>query len=184
MANSRGNPAALAQAAPPSGGGTGAAAAIAKDATLSMRPSLDHLIGYRLRRVHGAFVEAWKAYYAALDLAVTPVQGGILMLIARYPGTTQSELARRLEIEAPTLHESLRRLVDNGLVRREPLKRDRRAHALTLSDEGAATEALIRSSVAEQEAIALSPLSVEERQQLATLLGRVLAAQETVGDNG
>jgi DNA-binding MarR family transcriptional regulator len=137
----------------------------------------DSLVGYRLRRVHGAFVEAWKAFFGALGVTVTPVQGGILMLIASHPGLTQTELARRLRIETPTLHESVRRLIDAGLIERESLAHDRRAHALNLTVEGETVATLLRTRIDEQEAAALAPLTDAERAQLADLLGRVLAGR-------
>lgn len=141
-------------------------------------PALDDLVGYRLRRLHGRFVEAWREFYGALGLSITPVQGGILMQIARQPRLTQTELARVLQIEAPTLHESLKRLIELGLVRRESLARDRRAHALVLTPEGGAAAGLIAARIAEQEAEALAPLDAAERRQLAELLGRVLAGSQ------
>lgn len=137
----------------------------------------DSLVGYRLRRVHGAFVEAWKEFFGALGVTVTPVQGGILMLIASHPGLTQTELARRLRIETPTLHESVRRLIDAGLIERESLVHDRRAHALKLTGDGESVATLLRTRIDEQESAALAPLTDAERNQLAALLGRVLAGR-------
>ncbi len=137
----------------------------------------DDLVGYRLRRVHAGFVEAWRTFWAAEGLSLTPVQGGILMLIASRPGLTQTELARRLQIETPTLSEQVKRLVEAGLVDREALPGDRRASALVLSTEGEAAVRLISERIAAQEAAALAPLTERERLQLSDLLGRVLAAR-------
>ena len=138
---------------------------------------LDELVGYRLRRLHGLFQDSWRSYFAALDLTVTPVQGGILMLIERHPGLTQSELARLLQIETPTLHESVKRLIDGGFVHRVSRPADRRTYAIGLTAAGHAAATLIKARIAEQEAAALSPLSQTDRQHLADLIGRVLAAQ-------
>ncbi len=137
----------------------------------------DDLVGYRLRRVHAGFVEAWRTFWAAEGLSLTPVQGGILMLIASQPGLTQTELARRLQIETPTLSEQVKRLVEAGLVEREALPGDRRASALVLSTEGEASVRLISDRIAAQEAAALAPLTEHERLVLSDLLGRVLAAR-------
>ena len=136
--------------------------------------AMEALVGYRLRRVHGLFVEAYRDYFADLGLAITPVQGGILMSIERDPGLTLTELARRLQIETPTLHESLRRLSDLGYVARKPHTRDKRAQALVLTPAGTAAVALIDDSIGAQEAAALASLDEAERRQLAALLGRVL----------
>ena len=66
----------------------------------------DDLVGYRLRRVHAGFVEAWRTFWTAEGLSLTPVQGGILMLIASRPGLTQTELAQWWVIDS---HLPLRR---------------------------------------------------------------------------
>lgn len=137
----------------------------------------DDLVGYRLRRVHGHFVESWRAFFGELGLAITPVQAGILMQIARHPRVTQTELAGLLDIETPTLHESVKRLLGGGLIHRESLPHDRRSHALVLTPSGKETTNLVLARIAEQEAAALAALSSQERRQLASLLGRVLAAR-------
>ena len=139
--------------------------------------ALDALVGYRRRRLHGIFQDRWRSFFGQLGLAVTPVQGGILLLIERHPGLTQSELARLLRIEAPTLHESVKRLLEGGFVKRESRPADRRTHALDLTAAGHAAVDIIRTRIAEQEAAALAPLSEAERGQLADLIGRVLAAR-------
>ena len=123
------------------------------------------------------FQDSWREFFGRLGLNVTPVQGGILLLIERQPGLTQTELARLLRIEAPTLHESVKRLIDGGHVERESMPNDRRSHALVLTADGRAAARLIRTRIAEQEAAALSPLNADERRQLADLMGRVLAAR-------
>ena len=136
--------------------------------------ALDTLVGYRLRRLHGVFQDSWRSFFGSLGLSVTPMQGGILLLIERHPGLTQTELARMLQIEAPTLHESVKRLLDGGLVERRSRPADRRTHALGLTAAGLSVTSVIASRIAEQEAAALAPLSAAERIQLAELLGRVL----------
>ncbi|MGE0626677.1 MAG: MarR family winged helix-turn-helix transcriptional regulator [Hyphomicrobiaceae bacterium] len=137
----------------------------------------DDLVGYRLRRVHSAFVEAWRAFFAAEGLAITPVGGGILMSIAGTPGLTQTELARRLEIETPTLHEQIKRLVQADLVVRAARPGDRRATALSLTAAGVEVVTLIQRRIGAQEAEALAPLTAAERRLLGELLGRVLSAK-------
>ena len=136
--------------------------------------ALDTLVGYRLRRLHGVFQDSWREFFGGLGLTVTPLQGGVLLLIERHPGLTQTELARHLQIEAPTLHEQVKRLIDGGFVERKSRPTDRRTRALDLTADGRSAVALIRSHIAEQEAAALAPLSAVERARLAELLGRVL----------
>ena len=142
----------------------------------------DTLVGYRLRRLHGVFQDSWREFFGALGVAVTPVQGGILLLIERdlnrLPGLTQTELARELRIEAPTLHEQLKRLIDAGLVTRTSRTDDRRTHTLALTVAGLDAVEAIRVHIAEQEALALAPLTAAERHQLAALLDRVLAQRD------
>jgi len=135
---------------------------------------LPTLFGYRVRRLHTTIVAGWLSYFEELGIAVTPVQAGMLMLIDRHPGITQIALARMLSVEAPTLHQSLRRLVETDLVVRRPAENDRRAQALTLTPHGTATLATIRERVAAQEAEIFQVLSAEEQAQFGRMLDRLI----------
>ncbi len=142
------------------------------------RASLDGLIGYRLRRLQGLFVAHWARWFRDLDVGVTPVQGGILLLIGENAGLTQIALARLLKVEAPTLQQALTPLLEAGLVARKRSKQDGRAFALSLTDDGGRLADVIAAESRKHEADVLSGLSDKERATLLALLEKALASGE------
>lgn len=140
--------------------------------------SLARVAGFRLRRLQGQFAAHFVAWFRAAGLDVTPVQGGILLLIDENPGLTQIALARLLRIEPPSLTQALNPLVDAGLVERSRAVHDGRAVALRLSGPGKSAADVVRREMPAQEADALSALTRQERAQFLELLGKALASTE------
>jgi MarR family transcriptional regulator, temperature-dependent positive regulator of motility len=137
--------------------------------------ALDGLIGYRLRRLQGLFVAHWGRWFRDLGIAVTPVQGGILLLIGENPGLTQIALARLLKVEAPTLMQALSPLLEAGMVARRRSHQDGRAFALHLTDLGARASRRIAEESRRHETDLLAHLSEREREALLALLEKALA---------
>lgn len=142
------------------------------------RAALDGLAGYRLRRLQGLFVAHWGRWFREIDISVTPVQGGILLLIGENAGLTQIALARLLKVEAPTLMQALGPLLEMGLVKRRRSRQDGRAFALHLTDAGAAAARTIAAESLRHEADLLSGLTARERASLHALLEKALASGE------
>lgn len=140
--------------------------------------SLAGVAGFRLRRLQGLFVAHFAAWFRD-RLAVTPVQGGILMLVDENPGITQIALARLMRIEPPSLTQALNPLIDARLVERSRAVHDGRAVALTLSRTGRQAVATVRRETPAQELDALSGLTPEERRTFLFLLDKALASTET-----
>jgi DNA-binding MarR family transcriptional regulator len=140
--------------------------------------SLSKVMGYRLRRLHNQFSIRIIRWYQNIDLNITPVQGGILLLIDENPGVMQVSLARLLKVEAPTVYQALSPLVDAGFVERKRSADDGRAFALHLSSQGREAVDNVRSGVKENEEVLLANMSSEERQQLGALLDKAHASAE------
>lgn len=135
------------------------------------RGVLPELVGYNLRR---AQIAVFRDFAESVgELGVTPGQFGVLELIASNPGLSQSALARALGVDRSTIVGVLDRLQEAGLVERRPSARDRRSHALHLSDRGVAQAARMRRAIAEHEARVLNGLDAEEKAALLELLGRI-----------
>jgi DNA-binding MarR family transcriptional regulator len=140
--------------------------------------SLDNVVGFRLRRLQGLFVAHWGRWFRDLEPPVTPVQGGILLLIEDNPGLSQSALARLMKIEPPSLIQALSPLIGARLVERYRPAGDRRAFALHLSRAGRAVAEEVRAATARQEADLLAKLDESERRTLLALLDRALESGE------
>jgi DNA-binding MarR family transcriptional regulator len=99
-------------------------------------PALSNVLGYLLRRSHNAFQSYWmNTFYSPLR-PITSVQAGMMVVIGATPGLTQTELAKIMNVEGPTLMQSIDRLEQNGFLTREPRVGDRRSNSLKLSTAG------------------------------------------------
>jgi DNA-binding MarR family transcriptional regulator len=103
-------------------------------------------------------------------------------LLARLHNSKQNlspgELSKRLELSSGAMTNRLDQLERRGLVRRLPNPDDRRALLVELTAEGTR---LYRETVAaqgEKESIVASALTAEEKEQLNTLLRRLMLAFE------
>jgi MarR family transcriptional regulator, temperature-dependent positive regulator of motility len=98
----------------------------------------------------------------------------ILYSLGLMEGVTASEIAASTAFPKNTLSRAVSRLTRFGLVRRATAEGDRRAQPLSLTRAGQALldEALPRFVALEEEM--LQPLSLMERETLATLMAKVV----------
>lgn len=154
------------------------AASVAKAADLDevvIAPALSQVVGYLLRRSHNAFQAHWMARFYGPDTPITPVQGGMLVVVGSNPGLTQTELARIMNVEGPTLMQSIDRLEENGYLLRTPRIGDRRSNALQLTPLGRTVLAAIQAFLPVRDAELLSVLSKKEIAELTRLLTKIVA---------
>lgn len=95
---------------------------------------LSGLIGFSLKRAQVRVANRFAGALGRFDL--TENGFGILVLIAENPGLSQAALGAELGIDRSTMVGSLDRLQKRGLIRREPHPRDRRVHAVFLTEAG------------------------------------------------
>jgi DNA-binding MarR family transcriptional regulator len=131
-----------------------------------------------------AFLVAQVGAHAAMRFAealkphgFTPHDAGILRLLARAPGISQQELAKRLRMHASRLVGVLDDLEERGLIERRPSATDRRLYALHLTPGGEARLGVIGQVAREHHRALLESLSEEEQASLAALLARVAEQQ-------
>ena len=137
---------------------------------------LQFVPGFLIRRLSNLFVMSWENYFSDIEIRITPVQAGILILIDENPGITQAEVAHILDVEGPTLVKSITRLEDAGLVVKSPRPTDRRAFDLNLSDKAKGLVSEIDNRLKQHERDVFAALSTKERSELVVLLQRVLAS--------
>src|SRR5918997_5778429 len=105
--------------------------------------------------------------------------GGVFVVLSHEPGVDQRRLADALGRDQTTTGQMVDDLVALGLVERRPSPANRRAHALFLTDAGAA---LLRDrlmpTIAGVQARILAALSPEEAATFLALLTRVTEANE------
>jgi DNA-binding MarR family transcriptional regulator len=88
----------------------------------------------------------------AAELGFSPGQFPVLIELWNEDGLTQREILVRLEIEQATLANTLARMERDGLIRREPHPRDKRAIRNFLTDRGRMIEsdAVVAAEQADQ----------------------------------
>lgn len=136
---------------------------------------LPELLGYQLRR---AQLTVFQHFASTLgDRNVTPGQVGLLVLVSRNPGISQTALAKAIGVERSTLGEAIDRLLKRRLLVRKPAPRDRRSYALRLSPSGEDfLDGFVPRLLRHEDDVAGS-LSPKERKTLIALLRRLAGAR-------
>ncbi|WP_436520059.1 MarR family winged helix-turn-helix transcriptional regulator [Actinoplanes sp. HUAS TT8] len=105
----------------------------------------------------------------------------LLDSLATEGPASQADLGRRTLIHLSDLVGALNELETGGFVVRSPDPADRRRNVITITDDGRARarELTVRAAQVQEEL--LEPLSPAEREQLVTLLRRLLDHHRSVG---
>ncbi len=132
---------------------------------------LPRLVGFNLRF---AQVSVFQHFTAKLGTyGISAPQFGALLLIESNPGISQSSVAEALRFDRSTLVQIIDRLEHRDLVVREASVRDRRSHALKLTDQGATLLITLKALAREHEDEMLRGLEDGERDTLIRLLERI-----------
>jgi DNA-binding MarR family transcriptional regulator len=132
---------------------------------------LPGLLGYHLRCAHISVFQQFGRTVGQID--ISPPQLGTLLLIEANPGVSQSAVAEALRFDRSTLVQIIDRLEERGLVKRESSARDRRSHALTLTQAGFKILIKLKEMLRAHEDEIASGLDAEERATLIRLLERL-----------
>jgi DNA-binding MarR family transcriptional regulator len=137
------------------------------------RGALPQLLGYRLRLAQLAVFADFARGCAALG--VTPGVFGVLELLARNPGVSQSALAQALRLDRSSLVPVIDRLEALGWARRTEVPGDRRRYGLELTAAGRRVHAAATARVLQHERRIAALLTEREAAQLARVLARIAA---------
>jgi DNA-binding MarR family transcriptional regulator len=132
--------------------------------------------GHLIRRAHQVAVAIFMEETQAFD--VTPVQFAILNALIADPGEDQVTLAAKVAFDAATFGSVIGRLEAKGWVRREAAESDRRRKLLWVTREGEAAAAAMKRAVAKAQVRMLTPLDPAERDQLMSLLGKLVSGHD------
>ena len=131
--------------------------------------------GHLARRFQQIAVAVFHAAVEEAGYDLTPVQYAALTAVATQPGIDQATLAGLIAYDRTTITGVVDRLVQKGLVERQASK-DRRAHALQITDEGQQTLERIEPAVEAAQRIMLGGLSNGEAATFMRLLRKAIAA--------
>ncbi|MBT9506571.1 MarR family transcriptional regulator [Rhodoferax sp.] len=132
--------------------------------------------GHLIRRSHQISVGIFMEETTGFD--VTPVQFAILNALIETPGADQITLAGRVALDAATSGSAIGRLEAKGWVRREADQLDKRRKLLWITPEGAQLAQQMKQAVNRVQTRIMSPLTATEREQLMSLLDKLVAGHE------
>jgi DNA-binding MarR family transcriptional regulator len=112
------------------------------------------------------------------SLGLSLPQLAILLSVRQAPGLRINELAQQLGVSTPTVSVSLRKLEQDGWVRREADPTDKRSSHLYLTLKAKAFAKRAESFQRKQTARFLSGLEPQEQAQLVRLLDKAISGLE------
>lgn len=125
-----------------------------------------------------AFGRALRARHAALlaPHGLHPGQDALLLAVWESPGLRQAELARRLEVEPPTVTRMVRRLERSGLLERRPDPDDGRVVRVHPTARSRMLEMLVRRSWSELDEELITALGATDAERLRRLASEAARA--------
>jgi DNA-binding MarR family transcriptional regulator len=142
--------------------------------------SLNDKPGHLARRFQQIAVAVFHVEVDKAGYDLTPVQYAALSAVGTHPGIDQVTLAGLIAYDRTTITGVVDRLVQKGLAVREVSSRDRRAHALQITDAGRRTLRGIEPAVEATQRTMLRGLTAGEAQELMRLLHKAIAASNAL----
>ncbi|MBK8544123.1 MAG: MarR family transcriptional regulator [Caulobacteraceae bacterium] len=134
---------------------------------------LEDFLPYRLSILSNRVSRAIAARYAeAFDLTIP--EWRVIAVLGRRPGLTAKEIAEATEMDKVAVSRAVAKLVDSKRVAARADRKDARRQILSLTSQGENVHARIAPIALESEQRLLASLDAHERDQLDTLLGRLL----------
>ena len=140
-----------------------------------MRDNSD-MPGHLARRFQQIAVAVFHAEVEAAGYDLTPVQYAALSAVSMSPGMDQVTLAGTIAYDRTTITGVVDRLVQKGLLIRNPSSRDRRARELQITEEGMRTLKGITPAVEAAQGVMLRGLTTAEAEEFMRLLRKAIAA--------
>lgn len=131
---------------------------------------LDTLVGYKLRRAQVNLFSDFTEHCSRFG--ITPGLFGVLSIVERNPGLTQTAIANALGNDRSAMVSVVDRLEGMNIVERKPSASDRRSHALFLTKYGETFYKELVEEVLRHERSFLSLLKEGERELIIDVLNR------------
>jgi DNA-binding MarR family transcriptional regulator len=148
---------------------------VSEHASASLPPesSLGYLINHLARLLSLALRDRIEPY------GVVPGQFAQLLALYEADGLTQAELCARVQIEQPTMANTLARMERDGLITRTPDSADQRRSLVRLTPKARRLEPDLVAAAREINALATQGLTDDQITAFRTALGVAIANLET-----
>jgi len=142
-------------------------------------PSLprEHSLGYQVNHLSRLLAHALRERIE--PLGVVPGQFAQLLALYEADGLTQAQLCERVEIEQPTMANTLARMERDDLITRVPDPSDRRRSLVRLTPRAREVQPALVAAAREVNALAMRGLSEHEAAALMTTIAVVIANLDT-----
>ncbi len=108
------------------------------------------------------------------EQGVAPGQFAPLVMLFEQDGLTQAELCRRINVEQPTMANTLERMERDGLIKRKVDDADRRRALVFLTQKAKDARAQVLEGVRQVANRALTQISAADQDAIFRLLGRMV----------
>lgn len=125
-----------------------------------------------------SLIQVMRPHRHRIDAALNEVglhagQEMVLFMLWEQDGVTQTEIAQRLDVSAPTITKMLRGMAMAGMLRRETDDEDARVSRVYLTEQGRAVRAHVERIWQEVEAEMMQGISEAEQLLLRRLLAQM-----------
>jgi DNA-binding MarR family transcriptional regulator len=135
--------------------------------------SKDDSAGYLVNHLARLFARELQARIKPLGLSIGTFPA--LLVLWEGDGLTQRELIERLDIEQPTMANTLTRMERDGLIQRRQDPTDGRAQRIWLTEPARALEGVATAAAESVNSQALAGLAADERVIFLGLIRKVIA---------
>lgn len=144
--------------------------------SFNFREAPGHLIRRAQQLAVAIFMEETAGHEA------TPVQFAILNALIDDPGEDQITLSNRVAFDPATLGSVVGRIEAKGWVTRNADPDDKRRKLLWITPEGEKVALGMKRAVSKAQLRILAPLQAHEREQLASLLAKLVSGHEELAN--
>lgn len=135
--------------------------------------------GFLVRRLHQIHISLFYDEYS--EEKITPVQYGLLSILANLPCIDQMTLSAELGIDRTNVGDVVRRLESRGLVLRLSNPDDGRARLVSITKKGLGFLRRTHSAMQHTQDRLLAPLPEQDRLLFLDLLRRLVEANNDLG---
>ncbi|MBQ8614883.1 MAG: winged helix-turn-helix transcriptional regulator [Ruminiclostridium sp.] len=122
-----------------------------------------------LSRTH----KEWSAHMrkCALEVGIPDSYRAIIMYLSRHPGANQKALAEFTNTTTASINQNVRKMLDNGYLRKETDESDQRFTKLFLTEKGLEKSRMLRKRLSESDRIITEKIGAEKEEEIISLLG-------------
>lgn len=143
---------------------------------------------YESKSLRELFVELTRVYFiksfkVISDKGIHPGQASLLKLVGEEPGLSQKEIAKKLNIQPPTVAVSIRRMEKSGLLKRDNDSDDKRISRVFITAEGSQLVKEVNLTTNELDNIVFAGISDAEQCLLRRILIQLIKnLRETIDE--